>query len=104
MTGFVCGIDDGVGAAGGAVAADGAGGATGSVMGDAACSGAGVGAVVPAGVGGPGIWSLAPAEGKSPADADIDTVNATRTHVAKCGARLRASKVRTRHVIMNLAF
>lgn len=99
-TEVVCAGEDGVGARGGVAGA--AGGVAGGDAGAAVWSEDAAGAAVP--VAGAGVWSLAPVEGKSAANADIDAVNATRMQAAKCGARLRASKVRTRHVIMNLAF
>lgn len=94
--------DDGVGAADG-VAGVGTGGAADGDAGGTACPAAGA-AVTPAVVCGAGVWSPAAVEGKSPADADIDAVNAARVQAAKCGARLRASKIGRGHVIMNLAF
>ena len=102
MAEVVCVADDGVGAAEG-VAGGGTGGAADGDAGGTGCSAAGA-AVAPVVVSGAGVWSFAAVEGKSPAAADIDAVNATRVQAAKCGARLRASKVGRGHVIMNLAF
>lgn len=65
---------------------------------------AGAAAAAPVAGAAAGVWLAAPVVGKSSADADIDAVNATKAQAARCGARRRASKVGTRHDIMNFAF